>query len=701
MKNILFIVLALFSVSLFAQMNSSFIPKRLDNNVNSEYSELNPLLSPDGKVLYFSRLNHPENTFGEEGTSDIWFCTMDEDSILTPAQRMPFPFNTSHYNNIFSITQGGTRYMINGRYRGKKAYWVKRGLSIVTKEGDTFSNPKHMRIPKLSKKNKGAFSNAFLSEDEKVLVMCYTKKWGGETLDMWVSVLKENGKKYTRPRRIHNVNEYGSIEAPFLTEDKNYLYFSADNNRDGFADIMRVRKVVGGENQKEGKTDYYRDWTDPVMMSDTINSTAWDSYFHLNKKGSWAYFCSDRNAGTKSDIYRVKVYEEKPYVDISGIVYNSVKNAPLDPKYKFVIVADGKVIDTAVINPDSASYKIRLPLGRKYLIQANADKFVSTPEEIDVAQTREYSQMKKDLNVKPVPYVLVKGKFLNKKTGATLPASSRPKLAVDGVIIDSVEIDYNTMTYSAQVPYGKSYSLQVLADKYNPIVTYLDLNKVEDYQEFNKPLYAEEIKLLAVITGKVLNKKTNKVISSKVNYIIKVNDVEKTDAKINKETGEYTVEVPIGQKYVINAAADKFFPSYENVDLSAETTPVKVYKDLSLAPLEVGSSVKLNNVFFETGKAVLKSESFIELDKVVSFMNEYTEVKIEIGGHTDNVGKPEKNQTLSQNRADAVATYLKNQGITADRITSKGYGQNKPVVPNTTPANKAKNRRVEFTIKDI
>jgi outer membrane protein OmpA-like peptidoglycan-associated protein len=688
----------LVSISLKAQDN--FTPQRLEQAVNTEYSELNPLISPDGKTLYFSRLNHPENFLGDHNTSDIWYSTLQPDSSWSIAKRMPRPFNTARYNNLFSISSNGTHYLVNGEFKGKKARWIKRGLSVVTKEGDSaWSKPKRLKVPALSRKNRGLFSNAYLSEDEEYLVTCFAKKWEGEILDMYISARKKNGK-YTKPKPIPHINDYGSVEAPFLTVDKQYMFFSADNNRDGFNDIMRVRKVAGEAPEKNIKREIVK-WTDPVMMSDSLNSTAWDSYYHLNKKGSWAYFCSDRNTSTKSDIYRVKVFEENPFVDVSGIVFNKTKNAPLQSKYKFVISADGKVIDTAVINPDSASYAIRLPLGRRYSIAAVADKFVSTPEYVDVSTRREYMKTNLNLNVTPVPYVLVQGRFLNKKTNGVLPASSRPKLAVDGVIVDSVELDYNNMTYTAKIPHGKSYSLQVLADKYNPIVQYLDLKNVDDYQEYKKDLMAEEIRMLAVVTGKIINKKTNKPMSSKVDYDVKVNDVEKGNAKINRETAEYSIEIPIGQKYVINASANKYFPSYENVDLSMETTPVKIYKDLYLAPLEVGSSVKLNNVFFETGKAILKPESFIELDKVVSFLNEYPEVKIEIGGHTDNVGKPDKNQILSQNRANAVADYIKRQGISDDRISAKGYGQNKPVVPNTTPQNKAKNRRVEFTILDI
>jgi OOP family OmpA-OmpF porin len=117
-------------------------------------------------------------------------------------------------------------------------------------------------------------------------------------------------------------------------------------------------------------------------------------------------------------------------------------------------------------------------------------------------------------------------------------------------------------------------------------------------------------------------------------------------------------------------------------------------------PIEVGQSIRLNNIFFETAKAVLKRESFPELDRVIDFLTQNSEIKIEIAGHTDNVGKVASNQKLSLARAKSVAAYLASKGIATDRIVSKGYGSSKPVAPNKTAAGKAQNRRVEFTILD-
>lgn len=106
----------------------------------------------------------------------------------------------------------------------------------------------------------------------------------------------------------------------------------------------------------------------------------------------------------------------------------------------------------------------------------------------------------------------------------------------------------------------------------------------------------------------------------------------------------------------------------------------------------------VHGIQFETGKATIKKSSNAILDKIVTIMNTYPNIKLEIAGHTDNVGKPEKNQKLSEDRAAAVREYMIKKGIADNRMTSQGFGQDKPVADNKTKAGKAENRRVEFNI---
>lgn len=106
----------------------------------------------------------------------------------------------------------------------------------------------------------------------------------------------------------------------------------------------------------------------------------------------------------------------------------------------------------------------------------------------------------------------------------------------------------------------------------------------------------------------------------------------------------------------------------------------------------------VHGIQFETGKSTIKKASNPILDKIVNIMNAYPNIKLEISGHTDNVGKADKNQKLSEDRAAAVRDYLVKKGIADNRMTSAGFGQDKPVADNKTKAGRAENRRVEFNI---
>lgn len=120
--------------------------------------------------------------------------------------------------------------------------------------------------------------------------------------------------------------------------------------------------------------------------------------------------------------------------------------------------------------------------------------------------------------------------------------------------------------------------------------------------------------------------------------------------------------------------------------------------DVKLNPAKEGGKVVLKNVFFDTNKFDLKTESFPELDKLVAFMKANNGISIEISGHTDSTGDKVKNKTLSENRAKSVYDFLVGKNIPAERLRFVGYGDAKPVSTNDTEEGRALNRRTEFLI---
>jgi outer membrane protein OmpA-like peptidoglycan-associated protein/tetratricopeptide (TPR) repeat protein len=199
------------------------------------------------------------------------------------------------------------------------------------------------------------------------------------------------------------------------------------------------------------------------------------------------------------------------------------------------------------------------------------------------------------------------------------------------------------------------------------------------------------------VKGKILDSKT----SAPVPAVVELIDLT-TKQPVNKlqadQNGNYLITLPIGKDYAFNVNRKGYLFFSDNF-LIANKAPDSTYeKNIMLVPIETNATVVLNNIFFDVNKFELKGESQVELDKLVQLLNENPGLKIEISGHTDNVGKPADNLTLSNNRAKAVVSYLVSKNIAQTRLTAKGYGETKPVVDNKTEAGRARNRRTEMRV---
>lgn len=171
------------------------------------------------------------------------------------------------------------------------------------------------------------------------------------------------------------------------------------------------------------------------------------------------------------------------------------------------------------------------------------------------------------------------------------------------------------------------------------------------------------------------------------------------DAQAISDTGgHYSVNLPEPKLYAIEINASGYLYYLDILDYSTETGEDKLYQDFFLKKVEVGIKVVLENIYFETGKAVLRPESNEALDQVFRFIQNNPSIRLEISGHTDNTGSLRINQKLSRDRAAAVVSYLVQRGISQERLESRGYADTQPVATNATAAGRQENRRVEFKV---
>lgn len=481
----------------------------LGSNVNTEFSEINPLISPDGKTLYFIRCDSPENTFGISGSQDIWFSESQQDSTWGKAKKMDLPFNKEQYNGVINITPDGNMLFIRGMY--VKGVYKGLGYSFSYKLKTGWSLPEKVKIKKYELMDLGAHNSAFLSNDGKTLILSFCRVEGGEANDLYVSFLENNNKSWTKPKSLgKTINSSNNEIAPFLAADGITLYYASDRPGGfGSLDIYMSKR----------QDDTWENWGDPKNLGNSINSEAMEAYYSIDASGKYAYMVSDRNPEKLRDIIKIKLQEElkpDPVVLIYGNIYNMKTKEPLEAAVFYEILSeDGKPAGNARSNPESGEYKIVLPYGKHYGFSAEVKGFMTVSDNIDLRDIAEYKEIK---------------------------------------------------------------------------------------------------------------------------------------------------------------------------------------RDLYLVPFEVGQTVRLQNIFFDYGKSDLRPESFPELDRVVKLLNENPNMKIEVSGHTDNMGNDSFNMNLSEERAQSVKNYFVSKNINEIRVIAKGYGKNKPVESNETEDGRQLNRRVEFTI---
>jgi outer membrane protein OmpA-like peptidoglycan-associated protein/tetratricopeptide (TPR) repeat protein len=175
----------------------------------------------------------------------------------------------------------------------------------------------------------------------------------------------------------------------------------------------------------------------------------------------------------------------------------------------------------------------------------------------------------------------------------------------------------------------------------------------------------------------------------------------------NSKTGNYLFILPPGANYNITYEAEGYLFKSENIDIPEDANYFQVNKAIELEPIQIGSKIVLNNIFFDFDKATLRDISKIELEKLTKLMVNNPKIIVEISGHTDAKGNENYNLKLSQDRAQAVVNYLITRGIDKNRMIAKGYGKSRPIANNYNPDGTENpegmqlNRRVELKVISI
>jgi outer membrane protein OmpA-like peptidoglycan-associated protein len=580
-------------------LNSSFIKEqhrsfaiKLEEPLNSLYSEGFPVVSPDGTIMIFTS-DRPGSINNSE---DFWICRQINGKWTETVNLGP-QINTSLNDGAATMTPD-FREIFFSRVTDYG------GLDIFQAEmqGLDWSVPKYINTINSS----GWDSHPSITADGKHLFFSSNRKEGNGNRDIWQANRDKNMNWISVENLGTVINTRFDEVSPFIHYDGKTLYFSSDRPGGcGGYDVYMTRKNAGK-------------WSEPKNLGPFINTSGNDYQYTIDFKGEYAYFA--RKADTPQDqsvnLYKIEVPDSlKPSwtAFVKGVITDAKTGAPVLADVVLSDLQDSQILVNTKTNMQNGEFLLVLQTGKIYNLQVSSSEFLKYEETFDLRQVLPMQNLNKNIQLYP---------------------------AIKKILIKGIAFDFYTQ----------------------------------------KPLGGVAISVESKTTGKIIA----------VVYT-------------NYETGQYIAEVPADDEYRLSASSEGFWPDwFENPGTKtgdATETIVEWSFHLKLFSKTVEEKIpyEVNTIYFETGAADLKIESFSVLDRLFQeVLQKYSEYGFKIMGHTDNVGKDEYNNTLSTKRAEVVKNYWINKGIPVYRLQSEGFGESKPIASNETDEGRQLNRRTEL-----
>ena len=409
------------SINLVSQNISKFTKENMGLNINSPYSEIAPVIAPDGKTLYIARANHPLNE-KPINKYDIWLSTKSSGGTWSKLKKAPKPLNNSGDNVVISVTPDNNTLFLETLYNTDGSFKSDQGISVSYRTAGGWSVPKKINIKNYY--NKNIYESFAFTGNKSILIMSIERDDSYGEKDMYVSFLQVDGS-YSEPKNMGSVlNSYLGEGTPYIAPDNKTLYFYS-NTEPGYGDcdIFVSRRLDNS----------WTKWSTPKNLGKKINSDQWDVYYTVAAKGDYAYLVSSKTSFGNEDIFKIKlrdVEKPDPVVIVYGKVLDNKTKKPISAPVVYENNKTGKVEGHARSNPKTGEYKIVLPYGVKYNIRANKDGYFSMNEMIDLRAVKIYKEVKKNLFMSPLhkeePILLKDVNFYSTK--ALLLPESYPEL---------------------------------------------------------------------------------------------------------------------------------------------------------------------------------------------------------------------------------------------------------------------------------
>jgi outer membrane protein OmpA-like peptidoglycan-associated protein len=559
-----------------------------------------------------------------------------------------FPYNTSNYIAY-------DNYIRLAAPREKAFVALQRMIS-------TEINQKKWQLA-INKSNE--YKIFFAKEDEKVinLIEILEKKWDNsiKILPLGPEVNTKEGNEYT----------------PVITADDKYIYFCGRDRKDniGGEDIYVANFKSGSPAKVVSELSSANSNDAPVSMS--IGGTS----MMLFKNG--------------------KLYSSEKYtygwdnaIELSGEINSGLWQADA------MISSDGNALLFSSIREGNYDYYVNIQPGNYHgETEYASDIYISLKTENDEWST--------PVNLGPTINTIFcdRSPFLHPDMKTLYFSSSGHGGFGDLDVFKSTRLNDSCWDcWSEPINMGKEINSPGLDWGYristNGEKAYFSKRSTENNHDIywlNLPSHLRP-DFVATVSGKLLDKNNNPVAAE-----IRWEDLQTGknvgQSKSDPADGSFFIVLPLGKIYGYYIDKNEYFPISNNIDLRTNNKPIQLESDINIVTfkqmIEEGTSVPINNLFFDFAKYDLLSYSIPELQRIATIIKT-NNLKVEIDGHTDNIGDEKTNQILSEKRANSVKEFLVNEGCDVSLLTIVGFGKTKPVASNENEAGRAKNRRVEF-----
>lgn len=587
---------------------------RLGSNVNTKFTEYNPVVSADETILAYTLMkpNTDHNRSILKFVEQIYISNNHSGSWSVSEL---LPVSTDNNYGTAGISADGQQMLIFiGDQKSGSIYSIQ-------KEGEEWTRP----APLGRNINSNYLeSTASTTPDGKTLYFASNRSGGYGGMDIYKSELKDDGT-WGRPVNLgKEINSRADEDAPFIHPSMNMLFFTSNGHGSmGGDDIFRTIN-------RNGK------WLTPENMGYPINTTANDSYFTLIADGSRGYFSSDRKGGAGGqDIFMMAMpedFESIPLTMIKGRILDSETGKTLPTKIYVIDNETQKKLDF-VYHPDkkTGDYLIILPPNKNYDMIIESEGFLPYTLNIDIPDQSYFYELYQKVLLKTIKHFdVIVGQ----------------KVEVKNAFYDSHEEEVSSMRKEHEAALIDSDSIDVFE-------LMGDLIEAGDSEGID---YLVSLILMSNPIDDVdFNAETNdKIQTANRTYYYDESDESKFEKK--NVDGETILSLPT------------MFVAKEAKDQKDTNESKSITYDTNILSMSL-------KVYFSAGNSELAQKYNNQLDEILAILKKNPGLGVEISGYASPEGDEEYNHTLSNNRAISVLDYLNHRGIVRRRIVAKGLGE--------------------------